>query len=507
MASNGKPRMQIIRKMTKPNLGRRLRQPPGSNRVGGQVYDAPLRKGDYGPIHDLGCGGPLGRRIPMIEGSYANYQRMDRTPFIAAAKEWKLGPVKNAVGTWKKANDQVPDDRLGFIQDTVEPIIAPLLSNICDALSMGNSPNKIVYDIETKPIPGVPNSHWVVKETIPLNHETTMVRLDNGNYTPINSTQATFLGLSSGDEDLDPNEVVYARYDPKPYGGYWWWGRSLHENIRSVWAEHEEDRQLMHKLAKKLSSVIAIARIIKGMARDERGKPIDRMETAKEIIRHLYESNGVVFETIGVSEDEIKRKPELAEITDIAIKTVDLGTEAPAMETMLKKRASTAGECVMGWLVPPTIILQGSGKADTEEKNESGLTQSEVIGMWAHQIINQQLVNNLLVLNYGPDAANTVYRAPTKFTVDQRRASDRVMSAIVNQPEVFAIALEVIDLAQVFTDTNTPTLSNIKAVDIPGKLEAARKALVAATKPIPPTKALAVPGSTRTETGNNNGVD
>lgn len=470
--------------------------------VHGDVFDRPLHKWEFGPLHHGTNQGPLSEGIPKLSGTYQNYDYMDRSPFLAMAKEWKLGPVRNAVGSWKAKDDSVPKERIDFVQNAIEPLIPGLIGSLADSLSMGNSPNRIMWDIETKPIPGISTVHWVPKEIIPLDHHKTFVRIQEGDIE-------RFRGLETAgyrkNIELEPEEVIYYRYDPRPRRAYWWYGRSLHENIREEFAEYKEDVQLMHRLSRKLSGVVAIAKIIKGLARDSKGHVIDRFQAAKDIVDYLATSMGAVFEVIGVSDDEIKRDPKLAQISDIDVNALDLGSSSPAYGMMLTKRQNLQREMVMGWLVPPPAIMdvQTGGKADTEEKSDKAMIQSEVLGMLFHKhAIIPQLVDRMLLLNFGPEAVGTIWREATRHTEEERRASERVMAAIVNNPVILAAALKVIDVGTVFRNTNTPTLESSDDIelDIPDM----------APKPAagtPPTKPQAVKGSTRTTQGKNRGVN
>jgi hypothetical protein len=486
--------MRLIRK----RVSTVLRSRGSDSRINGNTYDEPLHKHDYGPRRYAGPG-PLNEAIPTLPGNYDTYRRMDRSPFLAMAKEFKLGPVRNATGTWKTRDNSVPDAWLKFTQDTIEPLIADLISNLSDALSMGNSPNRLVWDTVFKPTAGLSNVQVVPREIYPLHHDSTGVRIEETN-------QYRFLGLSTPDGDLSPSECIYWRYDPRPYDGYYWFGRSLHENHRDEFAEYREDRQLMHRLAKKLSGVVAIAKVIKGLARDQRGRPIDRFQAAKQIVNTLAYSMGAAFEVEGIGVDEIKRNPKLADISDIMVEALDLGSSSPAYGLLLQKRQQSQRECVMGYLVPPPSIMdvQTGGKGDTETKTDSGLTQSEVIGLLLHKPINEQLVDPFLVANFGPEAKGAVYRAPTKFTEAQRLASDRIMAAMVNNPIFFQAALEHIDQAQVMRDSNTPLLQNKDSVDITKRVAEIQKEQRPPQQP--QTKAIAISGGTRTKQGKNRGT-
>jgi hypothetical protein len=440
-----------------------------------------LRYGDsYVCTESPRAAGVVGYTYQRLPGTYQTYRAMDRSPHLAMAKAVKIGPILAASGGWQTRDKSVPDAVLGFVRDAVEPLVSGLLGSMADGLSMGNAPHALVWDVERGPKPGLPSIRWVPKRVRPLDPEWTTVRLSED--------RRQFLGLANGDVNLDPVECFYYLHDRRPYDGYWWYGRSLHENIREEFAESRHDKELMARLGKKLSGVVAIAKVIRGLARDAAGKEIDRFDAAQKVVQFLAGSDGAVFESIALDEAAIRNDPSLAKVTDLDVTALDLGSSAPALATLLAKRTQIQQEHLLGWLVPPRAVLESDhgSRADSETHTETQLTQSELLGIDFHNVIRKRLIDPVLVLNFGEAYRGAVWRTPARMTTEERAANDRVVEAVFSNPGLLEMAMAQIDVGKSFKDSAIPLKDNVT------------ETLDLGTMPGGPAKPVATPGAPAT---------
>jgi hypothetical protein len=382
-----------------------------------------------------------------IPGTYDNYDRIERTPYIAMAKAIKCDPILSAPGGYEVRDKTVPDALVAACTRYIEPLIPLLLEHMIDALGMGNFPGEIIWDFVDSDVPGTPSRMMVPIEVMPLDQRKVEVRV-------LESDTKVFAGLAYGEVKLDPVECIYYRYDPRPRGSYWWYGRSLNENIRNEFGEYELNKELMYRLGKKLSGIAVIAKIIRGMARDAQGNSIDRFQQALDIVRTLAGSDGAVFETVAAGVEDAIANPDKLKIQDIMVEPIKVGDTAPAYETLLKKRVQMQQEMVMGWLTPPRSMMesQHGSRADSEVQTSTVKVQTDRTGIYLHRVINTQLIDPFLELNFGPKWKGAVWRLPSKMTEEQRLANDRMVHAMVQNPVILQALVQAraIDIGKSF---------------------------------------------------------
>jgi hypothetical protein len=389
-------------------------------------------------------------------GTYPNYRRMSSNPTLALAKAVKTGPLLASAWGWQAKDKETPDEIVAFIRDMLDPMRPFVLNDMLFALDMGNQSFELVWERETGTKPKLPATRYVIRKIKPLLQELTTVLVD--------PKTGQFKGLQNGQTTLNPGECFHFPYDMRAGN---WYGRSLHENVRREFCDYDADAKEMAKLAKKLSGIVAIARVLRGMAKDKDGKDVDRFTVAKTVVAGLAQSKGVVFESLAHDADDLRNNPDLAKLTDITIETLDFGSTSPALSSMLDKRKQYQSEFMQGWLLPPRAALEGQHGtlAEAEVHADVGITGAEILHQYAVTFFNWYVVDPLLVLNFGEQARGSIYATPAPILDSKKIVLKQILTAILQNAATLEMALAQIDTDAIYDQLDIPKRETIVPVE------------------------------------------
>lgn len=389
-------------------------------------------------------------------GTYPNYRRMSSNPTLALAKAVKTGPLLASAWGWQAKDKETPDEIVAFVRDMLDPLRPFVLNDMLFALDMGCQSFELVWDRETGTKPKLPATRYVIRKIKPLLQELTTVLLDE--------KTGKFDGLQNGEAKLRPGECFHFPYDMRAGN---WYGRSLHENVRREFCDYDADAREMAKLAKKLSGIVAIAKVLRGMAKDANGQDVDRFKVAQTIVAGLAQAKGVVFESLAVDSDDLRNNPDLAKLTDINIEALDLGSTSPALGTLLDKRKQYQSEFMQGWLLPPRAALEGQHGtlAEAQVHADVGITGAEILHQYAVTYFNWYVVDPLLVLNFGEQARGSIYATPAPILDSKKIVLKQILTAILQNAATLEMALAQIDTDAIYDQLDVPKRETIVPVE------------------------------------------
>jgi hypothetical protein len=115
-----------------------------------------------------------------------------------------------------------------------------------------------------------------------------------------------------------------------------------------------------------------------------------------------------------------------------------------------------------GWLRPERAGLESKhgNRADAAIHTDTGLLDSELIDQDFAFAVNQQLVNPLLVANFGPAARDAVVIEPNPMADDATETNRKILEVLLANPEVAPSVFKKIDVDAMLVDLAVPAKPN-----------------------------------------------
>ena len=101
-----------------------------------------------------------------------------------------------------------------------------------------------------------------------------------------------------------------------------------------------------------------------------------------------------------------------------------------------------------GWLVPERAVLEGQHgtKAEAGEHADIALQAAEEVLLDIALTINWYLIDKILILNYGSDAAGTVTATPAPLTDEQKAFFRDILKQVLTQPATVDLLFSMVNV-------------------------------------------------------------
>lgn len=438
---------------TKSSAGVTLQPPGAATRGSGAIegrnpYDYYLP--GYGAFNGAqphaGIPGMAGMRWP---GSYATYRIMMTHPTVALTRASVFSPI--LAGSWTyEADAEGGDDGKGgsadvgrdedpkdFIHRVLDKKRQGLLLDCLRCLDFGFQAFEIVW--------GRDANGMIVPESLkPLLPELTEIVVDeNGNVT----------SLTNGGATLNKGEFLLVNYDVEGSNHY---GRSRLENVRRAWANYLAIEDQGYLLDKKASGTIPIiyypSDTVAPTSGDPNASSKSNMAAARAMAHAIQDHKGIVVENFaGLASDMTPEMlASLAGKSDYVIDVKDFGNVGPSQAAILEKLRYYDQMLVRGYLRSERSVIEANtaGSRADSETHTASISDTDCDLVHAHIVdqINRQLVDEMLVQNFGEAARGTVWIAIREI-VDERRATmDKLLQAALSDPMMRGELFERIDM-------------------------------------------------------------
>jgi hypothetical protein len=378
-----------------------------------------------------------------------NFHRMLNNPTIALAMAVKVAPILASSWSWKIREGTPNGEAIrDWVQSVFDPLRPQMLPELLRALGSGCKSLELIWEVVNRPLPGVPAVRWEIVKTKSLSVFLTRVLIENDH--------GRFAGVNNAGVELGPGEVLHYPFDMRDGN---WYGRPLLENMRHEFYELQQDRIESQKLVKKLSAIIPIIKVLKGLALDENGNPVDRYTAALELIKGLAQAKGIAFESIANDATDIRNNPELLKISDMDIEVLDLGSTTPAVSAMLERRKQFQQEFMQGMLLPPRAALeaQHSSKADAEEHGDVGEIHAELVHQDVTRHVNWYAVDPMLAYNLGEQYRGAVYAEAAPIRDRNRALLKSVLDKLLTNVATVDFVMSLMDDEAILEQLDIPT--------------------------------------------------
>lgn len=376
----------------------------------------------------------------MVSGStYNTYRKMRRDPTIALARWLIAAPILASDWSFEEKND-APEEARDFIDEQLSPLQMHLMkTGLYGCIDFGWQPYEKVWELNEE-------GRVVVRKVKPLLQDLTTIRVD--------VKTGAYAGLRQGKDNLDMRveETLLYYFDVE---GTDWYGQSLMENIREV---PYDGWNTINKAADRYDRKIAGSHWVIyypiGTSTID-GQKVDNFQVAKRLLNTL-EASGAIAVPKQIDEiiDELNEKSPKAWEIEL------LSDSSSARSNFTDRMKYLDALKVRGLGLPERAVLEGEfgTKAEAEAHADFAITNMELRHKQLVQLTNWHLVNHLLILNFGPAAANTVYIEPAPITDLALTYLRDIYKQFITQPEGMLAELTHVDLESLRDRLGIPTL-------------------------------------------------
>ena len=381
---------------------------------------------------------------PPDAGTFATYRRISAHPTVALVMKMVTAPiVANNWGWMSKPG--VAQERVDFVRGMIEPMRTSILTDGLRALAMGFSAFEKIWIAQ--------GGRMVLSKLKPLLPEITTILVDrNGNYRGVRNQSP-----NGSMRDLLGNKAFLYTYDGE-CGNYY--GRSRHENVRVSFSHAMQTAERMAQYQKKVAGVIAQLHYPEGTSRDAAGVERSNDWIAQQILEAVSMGRSVRFPNLFASIEDPTLAAELAGKSQWVLSQFELGG-TDYSPGLLNALAYYDKLLFRGWLRPERVGLdtQHGSRADAQQHSESSIVDSELIDQDFAAVFNAGVIDDVLTLNFGPDAKGSVWVDPSPISDAQSQTVAAILKSLLANSQTAPNVASQIDIAAVLDDLDVPSIT------------------------------------------------
>jgi hypothetical protein len=384
---------------------------------------------------------------PAEAGTFGVYRRISAHPTVALVMRMVTAPIVAGSWTWTKRAD-APARWLTFAKAVLEPMRTQVLTDGLRALAFGFAAFEKVWQSDG-------NGRLVLAQLKPLLPELTQILVDRG---------GNFAGLKNHSPGKPPRTLgtqkSFLYTNDGECGNLY--GRSRHENIRITWSQAMQTAERLAQYQKKIAGVIAQLHYPEGTSRDAAGVERSNDVIAQQILEAVSMGRSVRFPNLFASIDDPAAAADLAGKSQWVLSQFDPGG-TDYSTGMLNVLANYDKLLFRGWLRPERTGLEAlhASRADAEQHSESSVQDSELIDRDFAAAFNQQVVDELLMVNFGPRAHGAVRVEPAPLSDTKTTTAAAVLTTLLKSADLAANPVaQRIDVAALLAELDVPVKSN-----------------------------------------------
>jgi hypothetical protein len=382
---------------------------------------------------------------PPDAGTFATYRRISAHPTVALVMKMVTAPIVANTWGWM-SKPGVPKERVDFVKQMIEPMRSTILTDGLRALAFGFAAFEKVWDAS--------GDKMVLTKLKPLLPEITKILVDaNGNFRGFRNQSP-----DGTERNLTGNKPFLYTYDGE-CGNYY--GRSRHENVRVTWCQAMQTAERMAQYQKKVAGVIAQLHYPEGTSRDAAGVERSNDWIAQQILEAVSMGRSVRFPNLFASIEDPATAAELAGKSQWVLSQFDLGG-TDYSPGLLNALAYYDKLLFRGWLRPERVGLdtQHGSRADAQQHSESSIVDSELIDQDFANAFNTGVIDDILTLNFGPEAKGSIWVDPSPISDAQTDTVKAVLTALLGNAQTAAAVAKQIDVPSVLADLDVPATIN-----------------------------------------------
>lgn len=374
-------------------------------------------------------------------GTYSVYRAMSAHPTLALAIVATISPILGCEWTIEADKKKAPAEARDFIGDLFLPMRQRILNECLRSLEFGCK--------QFEQVLGIVDGYMSLVRLKPLLPDFTLILLDeHGNFD----------GLSQAGVTLEAANAFVCTYGRE---GDNWYGRSRHEDCRRAWSNWLADSDNLYRLGTKAASIIPhIGYPPSPQVQDGTGKTVTAYEQAMTIAAGMTAGRAVAYPNLANLEiDDIRSRPEMAKSSLWNIGTIDMGDSGPAQLALINQLRYWDVQMVRAWRKPERSLLQADtagSRADSQSHGDISDADCDMIHAGIVEQINQQVVDNLLAINFGESSRGTVRIAPVPLVNEQRLTDQKLLNAILENPQALPELIDHLDMDAWLDRTGLP---------------------------------------------------
>ncbi len=355
-------------------------------------------------------------------GTYAQLRAVRKDPTVILGRSVLVSCI--LAGSWTiEADDGVPDDVKEFLEQSVLPLREDFLSN---AVAYG----RVDYGwMGFEKIFKVEDGRIVIDWLKPLLHDITHILVTkHGRFAGYRQRPMT----NALQVDVPAKKCLHIAYGVEAGNLH---GMPLLEGLRQTSDMWDECNDGARKYDKKIAGAQPIIKYPPGTATVGDDTSVDNGTIAADLLNALVSGGGVTLpkttaETIEAISDEAKADAYKWDIDLLE----DRGKKQAAFNDRLKYLDS---QKVRGLMLPERAILEGQFGTKAEAGVHIGvmITNMQQIDRTTVRMVNEQLVNQLVYLNYGDSLVGKV-RLVCAPLVDTQIAFLQKLYVELNDPNI-----------------------------------------------------------------------
>jgi hypothetical protein len=378
---------------------------------------------------------------PPDPGTFAVYRRISAHPTVALVMKMVTAPIVANTWGWA-AKPGVPREWLTFVQDILQPMRSAIVSDALRALAMGFAGFEKVWTLS--------GDRVTLSKLKPLLPELTQILID---------ATGNFRGFRNQPPGAPPRDIPAAKAFLYTYDGECGnlYGRSRHENVRATYCQATQTAERMAQYQKKVAGVIAQLHYPEGTSRDAAGAERSNDWIAQQILEAVSMGRSVRFPNLFASIDDPATAADLAGKSQWVLSQFDLGG-TDYSPGLLNALAYYDKLLFRGWLRPERVGLdtQHGSRADAEQHSQSSIVDSELIDQDFASAFNAGVVDDVLTLNFGPQAKGAVWVEPSPIADTQTATMTAVLTELLKNTQTAAGVAAKIDLRSLMEDLDVP---------------------------------------------------
>jgi len=381
---------------------------------------------------------------PPDAGTFDTYRRISSHPTVALVMRIVTAPVVANTWGWAK-RPGVPAKWVDFVRGMLDPFRTSVLNDGLRALVYGFAAFEKVWETDGKQI--------VLKKLKPLLPDITKILVD---------AHGNFAGFRQQLADDSPIDILGSKAFLYTYDGECgnFYGRSRHENVRVTWSQAMQTADRLAQYQKKIAGVIAQLHYPEGTSRDAAGVERSNDWIAQQILEAVSMGKSVRFPNLFASIDDPNVAADLAGKSQWVLSQFDPdGTDHSA--GLINALANYDKLLFRGWLTPERVGLeaQHGTRADAQQHSQTSVLDSELIDCDFAAAFNTGVVDDVLTLNFGPNAKGAVWVDPSPISDTKVDTMKAVLASLQANQATAPVVATRIDVEALLEDMDVPTLA------------------------------------------------
>lgn len=386
---------------------------------------------------DFGFGVDTVSSSQKTRRDYAVYREMRNDPTIALCRAAATAPVKFASYSVEGEHAEAVDFIRSFLQDEWFGIVRLLLY----AVDYGWVPAEKVWYVD-------PKTHRQHCRLRALRQEHTQALVD--------SETGELVGLQQQETKLDLRSALVFTIDGE-YGDPY--GRSRYENFRTqAWEPWKKVIGQLDRYHQKASGVVPVLRYPVGVSKSKGGQEVDNFTHAQNVLNSLSRVKGVAIPW-KIENWMVEALRQGANLKDLAAWQLEfMDVKAGAGGEMIQTARYYDSLKARGMLVPERSVLEGQfgTKAEAGEHADVAMAVAEELFMDIVDCVNRQVIDDLVLVNFGPQAVGGARAVPTPMRDDEKAFSKELVKAVLENPNNADLVQAMLDFDSMIDATGLP---------------------------------------------------